>query len=99
VPNDPNGTKTYRRAGRRIGDVFERWRLTEFVKAGGNGDVWFVESEDGDQAAMKILHRLGDEDYERFRREVATCKEIADLTRSSRSSMTTFPPSRPSVTL
>jgi len=95
----PNGTKTYGRAGRRIGDVFERWRLTEFVKAGGNGDVWFVESEDGDQAAMKILHRLGDEDYERFRREVATCKEIADLTRSSRSSMTTFPPSRPSVTL
>jgi hypothetical protein len=51
------------------------WTLIEYVETGGNGNVWFVESN-GEVAALKILHRLGDVDYERFKREVETCKRL-----------------------
>jgi hypothetical protein len=57
------------------GDVFGRWTLTKYIDTGGNGDVWFVESGD-EEAAIKILHRPGKIDYERFRREVKICSEI-----------------------
>jgi len=60
----------------RVGDILGRWTLVEYVDSGGNGDVWFVESA-GEEAALKVLHRLSDpDDYERFRREVTACKEI-----------------------
>ena len=44
-------------------------------RSGGNGEVWFAESGD-ECSAVKIFHRTGATDYERFRREVKTCKEI-----------------------
>src|SRR5262249_31224941 len=53
------------------GETLGRWTLVKFIRSGGNGDVWFVEA-DGEEAALKALHKPGSTDYARFQREVRT---------------------------
>ena len=71
---EPATATRHGRAKLRPGEKFGKWTLIGYVNSSGNGDVWFVESGD-EQTALKVLHRVGDEaDYERFRREVAICR-------------------------
>jgi hypothetical protein len=58
------------------GDVLGPWTLVKYVASGGNGDVWFVEDGDGQEAALKVLHRVGKADYERFKREAAITRSL-----------------------
>src|SRR5215211_4519170 len=53
-------------SGQRFGD----WKLTQFLRRGGNGEVWVAESDQGSPHAIKVLHSFGGDRYERFRREV-----------------------------
>src|SRR6184192_4395047 len=58
--------------GTRLGP----WTLVKYVNSGGNGDVWFVEDSEGQEAALKVLHRVGKADYERFKREAAITRSL-----------------------
>ena len=53
-----------------VGERFGSWTLRRFIEEGGNGEVWEVEGEGGQAAAMKILYRFGGDAYPRFKREV-----------------------------
>jgi serine/threonine protein kinase len=53
-----------------VGDRFGSWTLRRFIDKGGNGQVWEVEGDDGQAAALKILSRFGGDAYPRFKREV-----------------------------
>jgi hypothetical protein len=63
------------RTNYRERDVVGRWTLIEFIKSGGNGDVWRVSAED-ELRAMKILHRTEPKGYERFKRVVSICERL-----------------------
>lgn len=53
-----------------VGDRFGSWTLRRFIAEGGNGEVWEVEGDRGQAAALKVLHRFGGDGYPRFTREV-----------------------------
>jgi len=45
---------------------------------GGNGDVYRAANADGREVAVKYLHRMGREGYERFRAEIAVMERFRD---------------------
>jgi serine/threonine protein kinase len=63
------------------GDKFGRWTLAQQLGAGGNAEVWrAVDAETGEAVALKLLHARDTDaaSYARFRREVASVRELAD---------------------
>lgn len=58
------------KARHAVGDRFGSWTLRRFIAEGGNGEVWEVDDDSGQAAAMKILYRFGGDAYARFKREV-----------------------------
>ncbi|WP_206022634.1 protein kinase domain-containing protein [Billgrantia bachuensis] len=58
--------KTRLKKGRTIAG----WRLIEKLGSGGNGDVWKVVNDSGNEYAMKFLRQIDDVTYERFKSEV-----------------------------
>lgn len=60
---------------------FGKWKLNEFIDAGGNGEVWkAVSIEDASHfIAIKLLKRIKKEGYLRFRDEVKVVTENSDI--------------------
>lgn len=52
------------------GDHLGDWELQRRIGEGGNGEVWEAERPGYSPAALKLLHRVSDEGFERFKREI-----------------------------
>ena len=61
--------------------VFGKWKLHDFINAGGNGEVWSaVHIEDSTQiVAIKLLKKLHYKRYIRFKDEVKVIKNNNDI--------------------
>lgn len=68
--------RTAAKPGDRVGD----WTLVSKIDAGGNGDVWRVSNSKGDDKfAIKILRRMEDVRFHRFRNEIITIKSLSGV--------------------
>jgi serine/threonine-protein kinase len=63
------------------GQRFGRWQLEKFIKAGGNGEVWRATDTDDSSrvVAIKLLKRIDNKGYVRFRDEIKVLKENVDI--------------------
>lgn len=64
------------RANEKKGNQFGDWTLVELLGAGGNAEAWRAEDSAGAIRVIKILNRVSEEGYERFKREVAVLQRI-----------------------
>lgn len=61
---------------------FGKWKLSKFIGEGGNGEVWqATEYNDASKiVAIKLLKRINNEGYTRFKDEVKVLTEKKDIT-------------------
>ena len=62
------------------GKVFGSWKLIRFLNSGGNGEVWIVENQENEKAAIKILKKIKQKAYFRFCDECKTVVNNSDIT-------------------
>lgn len=62
----------------RIGQKFNSWNLVNFLKQGGNGEVWRAQ-DDNKTVAIKFLKKLNPTSYQRFCDEVKTVRKNSDI--------------------
>src|SRR4030042_3144262 len=60
---------------------FGKWKLSKFIGAGGNGEVWraTLDSDASKIVAIKLLKRINNEGYSRFKDEVKVLTENNDI--------------------
>ena len=65
----------------KVGNTIGNWQINETIGSGGNAFVYRVTGPDARQCALKEPKRfaLGDEPYERFRREVETLRALTGV--------------------
>lgn len=68
-----------KRNGLAPGQIIGEWILEEFIGDGGNGDVWRVSGRDGKPYAIKVLRKLDNEAYARFRFEIEALNKLGDM--------------------
>jgi hypothetical protein len=61
------------------GMIFGKWKLVDFIDAGGNGEVWKVVDDQQNESAIKILTRIGLKAYSRFCDEIKIVESQSDI--------------------
>lgn len=59
--------------------MFGDWTLQRHLGDGGNGCVWLAVNSQGQSAAIKLLTKVGNKPYERFRDEVRIINKNSDI--------------------
>ena len=63
----------------RLHQIFGKWKLIKFLGKGGNGEVWKASHTDGDIGAIKILGKVKERAYNRFRDETLVIESNTDI--------------------
>ena len=58
------------------GNDFGGWIIQKHLGSGGNGDVWQVSKENYEPHAIKILRKVDDKSYERFKIEIESLVKL-----------------------
>lgn len=63
----------------KIGKKFGKWELTKYINGGGNGEVWRAKDDCGNVNAIKLLKKIKEKAYSRFRDEISAVMNNMDI--------------------